>query len=76
MANPNWELKNCCNHDQVIFLVTTGVFTVAILAVSFFSCLLLSFVVSFRSFVVLEKAEERKKRKKISGGVRAVELGT
>lgn len=28
----NWELKNCCNRDQVIFLVTVGVFTVVILA--------------------------------------------
>ncbi|KAJ4707085.1 Peptidase M50B-like protein [Melia azedarach] len=32
MANPNWELKNCCNRDQVRFLVTIGVFTVVILA--------------------------------------------
>ncbi|XP_022772063.1 uncharacterized protein LOC111314702 [Durio zibethinus] len=28
----NWELKSCCNHDQVTFLVTCGVFTVVILA--------------------------------------------
>ncbi|GMN28103.1 hypothetical protein TIFTF001_001926 [Ficus carica] len=28
---PNWELKNCCQHDQVVFLSTTGVFTVLIL---------------------------------------------
>lgn len=33
--NANWELKNCCNRDQVRFLVTIGVFTVVILAVSF-----------------------------------------
>ncbi|KAL2648968.1 hypothetical protein GLYMA_05G237900v4 [Glycine max] len=29
---PNWELKNCCNHDQVVFLVTVAVCTVVILA--------------------------------------------
>ncbi|KAF5750156.1 hypothetical protein HS088_TW03G00488 [Tripterygium wilfordii] len=29
---PNWELHNCCNRDQVTFLVTVGVFTVVILA--------------------------------------------
>ncbi|XP_030952616.1 uncharacterized protein LOC115975782 [Quercus lobata] len=29
---PNWELKNCCQHDQVVFLATIGVFTVVILA--------------------------------------------
>ncbi|XP_056162921.1 uncharacterized protein LOC115681392 isoform X3 [Syzygium oleosum] len=29
---PNWELKNCCQHDQVVFLVCVGVFTVVILA--------------------------------------------
>ncbi|XVE72079.1 hypothetical protein DITRI_Ditri11bG0010100 [Diplodiscus trichospermus] len=28
----NWELKSCCNHDQVAFMVTVGVFTVVILA--------------------------------------------
>ncbi|KAK1269090.1 hypothetical protein QJS04_geneDACA017673 [Acorus gramineus] len=27
----NWELKHCCKHDQVAFLTTIGVFTVAIL---------------------------------------------
>ncbi|GAB4832322.1 hypothetical protein Ancab_006336 [Ancistrocladus abbreviatus] len=27
----NWELQNCCNHDQVTFLVTIGVFTLVIL---------------------------------------------
>uniref|UniRef100_A0A0V0I9M0 Putative ovule protein n=1 Tax=Solanum chacoense TaxID=4108 RepID=A0A0V0I9M0_SOLCH len=26
----NWEVKDCCNHDQVIFLVTIGVYTVFI----------------------------------------------
>ncbi|KAK6125445.1 hypothetical protein DH2020_040812 [Rehmannia glutinosa] len=30
--NPNWELKNCCQHEQVQFLVTIGVFTLVILA--------------------------------------------
>ncbi|XP_043809968.1 uncharacterized protein LOC110603212 isoform X2 [Manihot esculenta] len=29
---PNWELKNCCQHDQVVFLVTIGVFSLVILA--------------------------------------------
>ncbi|GLT48897.1 hypothetical protein SLA2020_224870 [Shorea laevis] len=29
---PNWELKNCCNHDQVVFLVTVAVCAVVILA--------------------------------------------
>ncbi|KAF8390115.1 hypothetical protein HHK36_024637 [Tetracentron sinense] len=29
---PNWELKNCCKHDQVVFLTTLGVFTVVIFA--------------------------------------------
>lgn len=38
MVDPNWELKNCCNRDQVTFLVTIAVFTVVILAVSFISC--------------------------------------
>ncbi|PSS30587.1 Hybrid signal transduction histidine kinase [Actinidia chinensis var. chinensis] len=28
---PNWELKGCCQHDQTVFLVTIGVFTLAIL---------------------------------------------
>ncbi|KAJ9682873.1 hypothetical protein PVL29_018743 [Vitis rotundifolia] len=27
----NWELKNCCKHEQVVFLATIGVFTVVIL---------------------------------------------
>ncbi|KAJ6831186.1 uncharacterized protein M6B38_350740 [Iris pallida] len=27
----NWELKHCCNHDQVVFIATIGVFTVVIL---------------------------------------------
>ncbi|KAL7090303.1 hypothetical protein ACP275_12G032400 [Erythranthe tilingii] len=30
--NPNWELKNCCQHEQVVFLATIGVFTLVILA--------------------------------------------
>ncbi|KAL2342478.1 hypothetical protein Fmac_003763 [Flemingia macrophylla] len=29
---PNWELNNCCNHEQVVFLVTVAVCTVVILA--------------------------------------------
>ncbi|XP_059661658.1 uncharacterized protein LOC132307806 isoform X2 [Cornus florida] len=29
---PNWELKKCCNHEQVVFLVTISVCTVVILA--------------------------------------------
>uniref|UniRef100_A0A803MID4 Peptidase M50B-like protein n=1 Tax=Chenopodium quinoa TaxID=63459 RepID=A0A803MID4_CHEQI len=28
----NWELKKCCNHEQVVFLTTTAVCTVVILA--------------------------------------------
>lgn len=36
MVNPNWELKNCCQREQVAFLVTIGVFTLVILAVSCF----------------------------------------
>ncbi|KAG6602702.1 hypothetical protein SDJN02_07444 [Cucurbita argyrosperma subsp. argyrosperma] len=32
MSTPNWELRNCCQHEQVVFLVTLGVFTVVILA--------------------------------------------
>ncbi|KAL9265949.1 hypothetical protein AKJ16_DCAP26413 [Drosera capensis] len=27
MGEPNWGLKNCCNHEQVAFLVTIGAFT-------------------------------------------------
>jgi len=37
---PNWELKSCCKHDQVVFLVTISVFTVVILAVCFVFVLL------------------------------------
>nr|GMC47219.1 uncharacterized protein LOC109172144 [Ipomoea batatas] len=29
---PNWELRKCCNHEQVVFLATLGVCTVVILA--------------------------------------------
>ncbi|KAL3735259.1 hypothetical protein ACJRO7_024397 [Eucalyptus globulus] len=29
---PDWELKSCCQHDQVVFLVCVGVFTVVIFA--------------------------------------------
>ncbi|WJX54315.1 hypothetical protein P8452_40214 [Trifolium repens] len=29
---PNWELNNCCNHEQVVFFVTVAVCTVVILA--------------------------------------------
>ncbi|XP_047968399.1 uncharacterized protein LOC125212314 isoform X1 [Salvia hispanica] len=32
MVDPNWELRNCCQHEQVVFLVTIGVFTLVILA--------------------------------------------
>ncbi|KAF4363293.1 hypothetical protein F8388_001834 [Cannabis sativa] len=28
---PNWALTNCCQHNQVVFLATIGVFTVVIL---------------------------------------------
>lgn len=28
----NWELKHCCDHEQTVFLVMVGVFTVVILA--------------------------------------------
>ena len=31
---PNWGLKNCCNHEQVVFLITVAVCTVVILAVN------------------------------------------
>ncbi|VFQ87601.1 unnamed protein product [Cuscuta campestris] len=31
MVDPNWELKNCCNHDQKSFLITIGVYSVVIL---------------------------------------------
>jgi hypothetical protein len=37
---PNWELKSCCKHNQVVFLVTIGVFTVVIPAVCFVFVLL------------------------------------
>ncbi|XP_059291323.1 uncharacterized protein LOC132633267 isoform X2 [Lycium barbarum] len=30
---PNWELKHCCKHEQVVFLATLGVCAVVILAV-------------------------------------------
>ncbi|KAJ6875042.1 hypothetical protein NC652_034691 [Populus alba x Populus x berolinensis] len=29
---PNWELTHCCNHEQVVFLVTVSVCAVVILA--------------------------------------------
>ncbi|KAJ6868523.1 hypothetical protein NC651_033564 [Populus alba x Populus x berolinensis] len=29
---PNWELRHCCNHEQVVFLVTVSVCAVVILA--------------------------------------------
>ncbi|KAK3440466.1 hypothetical protein EUGRSUZ_B00733 [Eucalyptus grandis] len=29
---PNWELRNCCHHEQVVFLITISVCTVVILA--------------------------------------------
>ncbi|XP_048445407.1 uncharacterized protein LOC125479726 [Pyrus x bretschneideri] len=28
---PNWQLRKCCNHDQVIFLISVAVCTVVIL---------------------------------------------
>ncbi len=37
---PNWELKSSFKHDQVVFLVIIGVFTVIILAVRFVFVLL------------------------------------
>ncbi|XP_049367386.1 uncharacterized protein LOC125832289 isoform X2 [Solanum verrucosum] len=30
---PNWELKHCCKHEQIVFLATLGVCAVVILAV-------------------------------------------
>ncbi|KAG8096508.1 hypothetical protein GUJ93_ZPchr0013g36597 [Zizania palustris] len=32
MVNPNWELRGCCDHDQVVFIAAIGVSTVVILA--------------------------------------------
>ncbi|CAN1122594.1 hypothetical protein LINPERPRIM_LOCUS2810 [Linum perenne] len=32
MVTPNWELQNCCQKDQVTFLITIGVFSLVILA--------------------------------------------
>ncbi|KAL3343571.1 hypothetical protein AABB24_027213 [Solanum stoloniferum] len=29
---PNWELKHCCKHEQIVFLATLGVCAVVILA--------------------------------------------
>lgn len=61
---PNWELKNCCQHDQVVFLATIGVFTVVILAVRF---VLLSYFLIFFFFfpwlsvcLILEKGKQKK----------------
>jgi hypothetical protein len=34
VAMPNWELKNCCDHDQKLFIVFVGVYTVVILLVT------------------------------------------
>jgi hypothetical protein len=31
---PNWELKNCCDHDQKLFIAFVGVYTVVILLVT------------------------------------------
>lgn len=31
MTNPNWELKNCCDRDQKVFIACIGAFTVVIL---------------------------------------------
>lgn len=33
----NWEVEECCNHDQTIFLVTIGVYTVCIFIVTLLS---------------------------------------
>ncbi|KVI02793.1 hypothetical protein Ccrd_018914 [Cynara cardunculus var. scolymus] len=30
--SPNWELKDCCDRDQKLFLATVGIFTIVILA--------------------------------------------
>ncbi|KAJ4961733.1 hypothetical protein NE237_021643 [Protea cynaroides] len=29
---PNWELRNCCNQEQDVFLTTIAIFTVVVLA--------------------------------------------
>jgi hypothetical protein len=34
VAMPNWELKNCCDHDQKLFIAFVGVYTVVILLVT------------------------------------------
>lgn len=47
--NPNWELKDCCQRDQKVFLATIGVFTVVILAV----CCIFMFSFHFFSHVVV-----------------------
>lgn len=46
---PDWELQNCCDKDQKLFLATVGVFTLVILAVSYskFSRNLVIFFVSY-----------------------------
>lgn len=49
MSNINWELKNCCDRDQKIFIATIGVFTVVILAVSIPFESLISYSVFFFS---------------------------
>uniref|UniRef100_A0A2P2LTI0 Uncharacterized protein LOC105133002 n=2 Tax=Rhizophora mucronata TaxID=61149 RepID=A0A2P2LTI0_RHIMU len=28
---PNWELKNCCKHDQAVFLIAIAVYSLVIL---------------------------------------------
>ncbi|KAJ0614999.1 hypothetical protein HanRHA438_Chr02g0063011 [Helianthus annuus] len=28
----NWELRNCCNHDQLVFLITLAFCVIVILA--------------------------------------------
>ena len=50
---PNWELKNCCNHDQVVFLITVSVCAVVILAVSLSLSLSLSLPISFLLLILL-----------------------
>lgn len=68
LDNANWELKNCCNRDQVRFLVTIGVFTVVILAVSF--SLFVPITLSFVTLVCfLGKTQEKLKQSKFEAFV-------
>ena len=58
---PNWELKNCCQHDQVVFLATIGVFTVVILAVRFVLLSHIFFFLAQRLFDSRERKIEKVK---------------